>query len=320
MLGKKYRKYWIFTFALILILIIRIFICDVFLVPTCSMEDAILEHEYILTNKYIYGFRLPDLNSTNGWNYKRYNKIKLRRNDIVVFNAPLGKDHQNKYYFPPYNARYIKRCVGLPGETIKIILGELFISNKPYKPLPTIKRDYKISISNYKCYNNIIKLFNNNSLSLRDDGIYAVASEEQLNYLIAMKCVKNINKIPLKNFNFYNKNDDSIIIPKKGLKIIINANNYNHYNYVIKVYEGNDIYLKNDSVFINDKYSKGYCFKMDYYFMLGDNMPFSSDSRFFGFVPEDHIIGKAEIILFSIDQNKTGLKKIRFSRLFNIIN
>ena len=88
------------------------------------------------------------------------------------------------------------------------------------------------------------------------------------------------------------------------------------YERIIDVYEDNDLRVEGKTIYINDKPADSYTFKMDYYFMMGDNRHNSADSRYWGFVPEDHIVGKPKFIWLSLDKEASGLKKIRFKRIF----
>ena len=110
-----------------------------------------------------------------------------------------------------------------------------------------------------------------------------------------------------------------VLIPKKGMTITLNDSTLPIYRKAIGEYEGNQLEVRNDKIFINGKETNSYTFNMDYYFMMGDNRHNSQDSRFWGFVPEDHIVGKAVFIWMSWNSNGSFLGKIRWNRLFNRI-
>ncbi|MGB1319040.1 MAG: signal peptidase I, partial [Flavobacteriales bacterium] len=116
-------------------------------------------------------------------------------------------------------------------------------------------------------------------------------------------------------------NFGAITIPKAGEAVELTVENLPIYERLIGFYEGNDLKIEEDKIYINGEQTSSYTFKMDYYFMMGDNRHNSADSRFWGFVPEDHIVGKAVFIWLSIDQNATKLsEKIRWRRMFSLIH
>ena len=111
-----------------------------------------------------------------------------------------------------------------------------------------------------------------------------------------------------------------IWIPKKGSSVDLNINNIAIYERPIRVYEGNDLKVTNGKIYINGKLANKYTFKLDYYWMMGDNRHNSADSRYWGFVPEDHVVGKPIFIWFSSDPDRNGFKGIRWSRMFNMVD
>ena len=121
------------------------------------------------------------------------------------------------------------------------------------------------------------------------------------------------------NYSWTTDNFGPLWIPAKGKTIKITSFNLPLYRRIIETFEKNKLVSRNDSIFINGKLADSYTFRMDYYFVLGDNRHNSADSRFWGFVPEDHVVGKAVLIWFSRDPEKR-LNSIRKDRMFKIIN
>src|SRR5690606_18650091 len=111
-----------------------------------------------------------------------------------------------------------------------------------------------------------------------------------------------------------------VIVPEKGKTIDLNLENLPFYYEVISTYEENELKIIDNKIYINGEESNKYTFKMNYYFALGDNRYYSADSRFWGFVPENHISGKASFVIFSLSEGTSFLKRIRWNRFFKKIN
>ena len=133
----------------------------------------------------------------------------------------------------------------------------------------------------------------------------------------------DINAVPLagKSYSWNRDNYGPLLIPKEGSTIQLDSVNVDKYKYVIKYYEGNkDVVIEGYTIKIDGKIIKSYTFKQDYYFMMGDNRHHSADSRYWGFVPADHVVGKAVFVWMSLDPNKSWFSKIRWNRLFRFVN
>ena len=233
---------------------------------------------------------------------------------------------------------YIKRCVAIPGDTLKITGGKVYINNKPQKNYEGIQYSYEVvtdgSTMNRRklekmgiSRTDIKRVINSNNvweMPLTIDNV------ESINNL---RNVVSVNKIilPAKYYDFsvfphnrkYPWNLDNfgpMYVPRKGTTIKIDTANLPLYKRIINRYEKNDLLVENGKIFINGTQTDQYEFKMDYYWMMGDNRHSSLDSRFWGFVPEDHIVGKPKFIWLSIDKNKRFVKKLRFNRLFKGIS
>jgi len=123
-----------------------------------------------------------------------------------------------------------------------------------------------------------------------------------------------------KNFPWNVDNYGPIYIPKKGATVELNLSILPLYKRLITVYENNTLKVKGDEIFINGELATNYTFKMNYYWLMGDNRHNSADSRFWGFVPEDHVVGKASFVWLSLDPEKSLFDgKIRWSKLFRVI-
>jgi signal peptidase I len=297
--------------------------------------------------------------------YKRLPGLgKVKNNDIVVFNFPEGDsvitnfpETDETYYTlirkygreqvlsnykvntHPVDKRenYIKRCIGIPGDTIRIIHGKAYINgNKETEP-EKVQYNYFVKSDNKEIENSIfqelnISIYDINYNSL--NSIYEIPlTAESYSKIRKYEFVKGIRKHesvdPLASnrqiFPFSDKylwtedNFGPLIVPKKNETVDINIDNLPLYWRIISVYELNDLHVAGDSVFINGELTDSYKFKMDYFFMTGDNRHNSNDSRFWGFVPEDHIIGKAMFVWLSLDKIKKGFGKLRWERMFKSI-
>jgi len=339
-------------FALVAAIILRSFVVEAFTIPSSSMEKTLLIGDFIFVSKINYGPRIPmtpvafpfthhtlpyrGLKSYTEWLKLPYCRLPgfthIRNNDVVVFNYPMED-------FRPVDKRenYIKRCVAIPGDDFMIVHGNIYINHRrlpfPDHALQTyhIKADddtyFQDSIRYVEAY--LPQLVSNK-------GDYLVPlSKIGLEQLHSIKCIINVERLspeeikhyyqtslfPYDKFHDWQVDDfGPIKIPKIGDTIYLDHSNIAIYRRIIESYEGNKFEEKDDKIFINDKETSIYKFKMNYYLMMGDNRYNSEDSRFWGFVPEDHIVGKASMIWMSWDKEAKGFSRIRWNRLFRFIN
>lgn len=332
------NSFFILTIC-ILAISIRLTTIELYSITSGSMENTLVSGDIILISKLSYGPRLPsspfeipyinlffyiNRNSrknidTVWWEHKRLTGfVGLKHNDVVVFNSPDNLDDI-----------LVKRCMGLPGDTILIKNDQVFSNGTQITQKSTIKILYRIVFNNFAKASSIMDSLNGTKYHFYYDqknySTFSLTSKE----VIALKkynCVDSIyvekdqlnTSISIFPFNplFPWTKDDygPIIIPSKGMTIQMNESNYILYNYTINHFEGSRISEINDRYFINGIETSNYIFKNNYYFMLGDNRNFSIDSRYKGFIPDQNIIGKAILVLFSKDQDRT-----RWGRFFKVI-
>jgi len=404
-----------FIFAIVIATIVHNYFLQPFVIPTGSLEKTLRVGDFLLVSKFHYGARVPSTVVTLPMVHDTIPIIKTRsylkkpqlpyiripgfqeikNNDIVVFNWPA--DTVRKFFVKEKGvikprdkkSNYVKRAIGIPGDTIEIEDGIVIVNGKknilPDRAKPiftynikseqgvssnklkeigiegfirkfTIKNltqrsyeeisNYILSISNtndneYLIYtddsgiplsiirdNNIIiseLIDSKKEISLTYEDAFKIENSNLFDTIYRVtesKGVSNLNFFP-NNDNFKWNNDylGPIYIPKEGDKIDLSLDNLPLYKKIIKDYEFNDIEISNDRIIINGKAQETYTFKQDYYWMMGDNRYNSEDSRVWGFVPFDHVLGKPVFIWMSIDGLFNGIQnwKFRRDRIFTTI-
>jgi signal peptidase I len=295
------------------------------------------------------------------WGYHRLPGFgHIERNDVVVFNFPAGdtvalevqqdqdyysllRNYNNDRAFVKNNftvlsrpvdkkENYIKRCVGIPGDTIEVRGGYLYVGNKLSKQYPHAKMTYTIATNGQVSLDEFVEEQDMNPEELNYDPnskMYIanlsndqVAAIKKMNGVIAIapfvldKNDTRDNAFPNDTANFKWNRDfyGPFIVPKAGQQVTLSLQNIALYQRIIANYEHNSLDIKDGKIFINGKEATTYTFQMNYYWMMGDNRHNSADSRYFGFVPDDHIVGKAWFVWLSF-----GTKGIRWNRLFRSI-
>ena len=327
--NRTYRKVseWVeaIVFATVVATLIRIYVFAMFVIPTPSMEKSLLVGDYLLVSKLAYGPVMPNtplsfplvhntlpLSQTKKsfvewikWPYHRLSGWgRVKRNDPVVFNFPAG-------------------------DTIRIEHSEVWVNGEPQREIPGRQYNYYVRTDGTTINP---ELFGQMGIAqsdiLYDAGTYFLPlTDENVERLRSLRNVREIVRYEatgadpdiFPNSESYPWNVDNfgpLWVPRKGATVALTEANLPLYRRIIETYEGNRLEVSDGQIRINGEPADSYTFAMDYYFMMGDNRHNSLDSRYWGFVPEDHIVGKPSFVWLSLDKEKSFPANIRWNRIF----
>lgn len=310
---------------------------------------------------------VKDTKSYVEWIKRPYKRLAgfttIKNNDVVVFHFPNGDTVISNYPTQDYYSivrsigrdavwgdkrrfgeiiahpvdkreNYIKRCVGIPGDEIKLEHGQLFVNGKPQEKFEGMQQNYRIRTNgtsiNPKALDRL-KIANDDREGSSGQYYFPLTenTKEELSGFANVTGIENTLLEPgnwdslifpsNSRFKWNVDNFGSLTIPAKGTTIQLSLDNLPLYKRIIQVYEENELVVNGEEITINGEVVSSYTFKMDYYWMMGDNRHNSADSRYWGFVPEDHVVGKAKFIWLSMDKDKGFPANIRFGRMFSMI-
>ena len=257
----------------------------------------------------------------------------------TIYNAGRDIIMQNKNEYGDIITRptdrrenYVKRCVGLPGQTLQIKNRIIYLDGKANKEPDNVQYSYYVKLKQRIpeelmeelgiSMEDLTSLNTAGYLPLTKHAVAVLSKRKDIVESITINSDTSDTDIyPLNgNMHWTRDNYGPIWIPAKGKSIDLNLDNLAIYERPIRVYEKNDLKVKDGRIYINGKEAKSYTFKMDYYWMMGDNRHNSADSRYWGFVPEDHVVGKPIFIWWSSDPDRSGFGGIRWNRIFNFVD
>ncbi|RTY93406.1 signal peptidase I [Flavobacterium sp. GT3R68] len=360
-------------FAIVVATLVHTYFIQPYTIPSASLEKTLLIGDFLFVSKVNYGARVPmttiaapmvhdSLPLTGKLSYTKWPQLpyfrlpgfeKIKNNDIVVFNWP--RDTLDNMYHPS-NVRidkprdkktnYVKRCVGIPGDSLAIKDGIVFINGKelilPERAKP--QYSYKIGLDGKTGidFENLLKdmnvtdgagLIGNNRDTLYIQALTFENAARMKNVPGVTSVTRIINKGPedgvFPDFkdtrpsvtnNWSGDNFGPIYIPQVGKTVTLDLKSLPFYKIIITEYEGNDLKVIGDDIYVNGKKANTYTFKQNYYWMMGDNRHNSLDARYFGYTPEDHIVGKPTFIWMSLDPNGKGINKVRWDRVFTTVS
>jgi signal peptidase I len=373
-------------FAVVAATIVHTYFMQPFTIPSSSLEKTLLVGDYLFVSKFHYGARTPmtavalpmvhdSLPLVKNKSYLSKPQIPyfrlpgfqdIKRNDIVVFNWPVDTLVDIRPGFmkgsvqKPIDKKsnYVKRCVGIPGDSLEVRDGYVFINGKQ-NTLPDrakIQFAYKVISKNALVaaqngrYTNFPARVLLERYGITEIGLMDINQEEQL--FTHRATLTNEAAEQLKNYpgvvsveryllpnsfrdpeifpyspstSFNNSNFGPIYIPKLGVSVDITVESIPYYKRIIEVYEGSEMGIDNKisqsgiQVLLNGEPITEYTFKMDYYWMMGDNRDNSQDARAWGYVPFNHVVGKPVFVWFSSDKFKSFPKNIRWERMFTTV-
>ena len=335
-------------FAVVAATLIRWATFEAYVIPTPSMEKSLLVGDYLFVSKLHYGPRTPKTplqvplthQTIWGTNIPSYTDLiqldqyrlpgfsDIQNNDVVVFNYPPEEEH-------PVDLRtnYIKRCIGIAGDDLEIRDMQVYINGKKAEVPAEMQFRYILQTES-ALTDKVFRDHNITDYWAVQGGYVVDTTPKTAEALAALGFIKDVTvwkdsagaatadvypHMPSR-FKWNKDNYGPIHIPRKGETIKLDSMTIPLYETVIRKYEDNkDVEVQADKILIDGQAISTYTFKQNYYFMMGDNRHNSLDSRYWGFVPEDHVVGKAVLIWMSADPKGGVTGKSRWNRIFDII-
>ena len=272
---------------------------------------------------------------------------KAPADDYYMLSRTIGKEEVTRAYGPikvrPSDKKdhYVKRCVASAGDTLEIRNGQVYVNGTAQTVWPGVQNSYTV-VTNGQRINQVI--LDDLGINIRELG-FSKSLPGYPNMPLTAEMLKKVEKLPSvvsvnqnidvypadypdswmtifpfsQDYRWTRDNFGPLWIPSAGTTVELTLENLPLYKRIITAYEGNSLEVVDGEIFINGEKAQSYTFAQDYYFMMGDNRHNSLDSRYWGFVPEDHIVGKPALIWLSIDGNKSFPKNIRWRRFLKFV-
>ena len=312
---KKFKivKLWakVFFITLLIVLFIRSFFVQSYTVSFSQMETALLKGDRVLVNKISYGIRLPisllsipftfdsfcGIKSYSDFLQLDYHRLftnEVDRNDVVLFNNPLETDK-------PLDKRslFLSRCVAVPGDTINIEGWDYHINGIQYVPSPDLLLSFHFNSQNVEQLFLLMDKFNIDRREIRSDSSSTYLTLSRYEAYLLDQNLPELDQLVLNADSVFS---GQLVVPKKGMTIVLNDENFKLYSSLILSEEKSAQQL-DKKIFVENIEISSYKFKNNYYWFLSDNVDKATDSRSLGFIPEPNVIGKASLIWYSAGDN-----------------
>ena len=336
--AKHWAREWLdaLLWAAIAAIILRTFFFGAYRIPTPSMEKTLLTGDFLIVSKLAYGPRTPMTLSVPfteiyvpgvdiPW-FRIPGYTDIERNDIVVFNYPID--------VAPISMKtnYIKRAVGMPGDQLRLEDKVLFVNGEPSEQFDTMMMHYRVQVRERirlspakvrEAGGRIVQSGNGvHIINMTSEVASTVERWGEVTSVEPFVLPETFDEFSRRPFNFSrgfmnHDNMEAFTVPRAGEQITLTDDNWHVYQDILQRYERNTVQKNGNQFIINGEETNQYTIQKDYYFVMGDNRDDSEDSRYWGFVPDDHIVGKASLIYFSWDGERW---LPRFNRIFDLIH
>ncbi len=295
-----------------------------------ALWEAQDQNYYSIVRQYAYEMKNRDIK--NGNRVKSFNRYLSNARDYIHEHYSITTRPVDK------RTNYVKRCVAIHGDTLRIDKGQVYINDEKQPHFEDMEYDYYVKTDGSKINPVLMRRMGINQSDARyipSNSVYRMPlTKENVEKIRNFSNVVSVERYVSSNtgamkyeifphdpdFGWSLDNFGPLYIPEEGKTIELTVENLPLYERIIRTHEGNSLQVKDSTIYINGEATDQYTFNMNYFFLMGDNRHNSADSRYWGFVPENHVVGEAVFIWLSLDREGSFLNKVRWERLFNVIN